>query len=730
MDHTDNLQEEEVLDFDLDDILNEFHSDPEGAAPEEPYAPEDMPGDFQEAPAPESAPVSGETMQFSLPQQEAPAVSAETLQFNLPQDPAQASPEELSQDMDLDSLMADADAAMMADAQGPDMNGDTLRMDAVSPAAEDGDQVFAMDPAMAPGMDGATIQMDGMMGEGFPDMQAPQEEMDPKLKLRELKRKLVAGPEKQYYALSEMGLGKLQVAILLNVIIVLLCAGAAVLFYMGMIPENRMRLLIFSQVLAMLVSALLGSHQMIDGISELLHGRFTVNTMMALTFLVCCLDSFFCLRDLRVPCCAAFSLEMTCALCARYQRRNEEMAQMDTLRKAVKLRSLVKVPGFYQNASGLLKAEGRLEDFWDVYDKSSGPRKLQSIYAFVSFLLCLAIAGLAGVMHGAAMGVQILATSMLVAVPASFFVALTRPAAILERRLHMVGAVLCGWQGVKGLTSNLVFPITDSDLFPHGSTKLNGVKFYSDRDPDMIISYTSSLILAAGGGLVPIFQQLMTSRGVAQNPVQNLHDYGTGGIGGEVCGENVLLGTYSFLQSMGVMIPDGSMVDQAVYAAINGQLCAVVAISYARMRSAAAGMVTICGYRKLTPVVTAGDFLLTEEYIRSKFEIRSRRLQFPDPETRQMLSSQVPAPDAPGLALVTRDDLASFAYAVTGARALRTSCSLGMALHLFGGILGMLIMLVLGILGSTELLTPMNVLLYQLVWMIPGLLITGWTRNV
>ena len=55
---------------------------------------------------------------------------------------------------------------------------------------------------------------------------------------------------------------------------------------------------------------------------------------------------------------------------------------------------------------------------------------------------------------------------------------------------------------------------------------------------------------------------------------------------------------------------------------------------------------------------------------------------------------------------------------------------LGVAIHLLGGILGMIIMLALGYLGSTELLTPTNVLLYQLIWAIPGLLVTEWTRVV
>ena len=80
--------------------------------------------------------------------------------------------------------------------------------------------------------------------------------------------------------------------------------------------------------------------------------------------------------------------------------------------------------------------------------------------------------------------------------------------------------------------------------------------------------------------------------------------------------------------------------------------------------------------------------------------------------------------------LTPKKDLVSAAYAVTGARSLRTASRLGVWIHLIGGLLGMLIMLVLAYLGSTELLTPTNVFLYQLVWMVPGLLVTEWTRTV
>ena len=86
--------------------------------------------------------------------------------------------------------------------------------------------------------------------------------------------------------------------------------------------------------------------------------------------------------------------------------------------------------------------------------------------------------------------------------------------------------------------------------------------------------------------------------------------------------------------------------------------------------------------------------------------------------------------EEPALALATKDGLASFAYAVTGARALRSAAIVGTVIHLLGGILGILSVLALVIVGAEHLLTPANILLYELIWMIPGFLITEWTRAV
>lgn len=565
----------------------------------------------------------------------------------------------------------------------------------------------------------------------------PQPDQGPKTiplnrsaKLRELKRKLVAGPEKRYYALSEQGIGRFQIAMILNLIILLLCGVAIFLHTKGMIPASRSKLMIYSQVLALMVSGLLGCGLMLDGLGDLFHLRYSLNTTLAVSFIACMADAWFCLDEQRVPYCTAFVLEMSMAMLASYHKRTTEIAQLDTMRKATNLVSLVKEPQFYEKRAGILRGQGDVEDFMETYSRPSTPEIVQRVYAFVALLACIGIAALTGILHGASMAVKIFSTALLVSVPAGYFVALTRPAALLERRLHMVGAVICGWQGVKKLCGRAVVPLRDKDLFPRGSTKLNGIKFYSDRPSAQVVSYAASLIFEAGGGLVPLFRNLLASRSATEYPVENFRDYGRGGIGGEVNGEPVLLGSLEFLEEMGVEVPPGTMVSQAVCVSIDGQLVAVIAISYAKMRSAAAGIVSLCGCRKLKTLLLAGDFMMTDSFIRNKFSIRTRRLILPSKEVRAELAQRKADPEADVLALVTRDDLVSTAYAITGSMSLRTACRVGSFIGIIGGITGIVIMLALSYLGATELLSPARVILYQLVWMVPSLLATEWTRVV
>lgn len=681
------MDEKDIQEFDLEDIIKEFSD-----------APQEAPAEEQENPAQEAPSEEQETPE----QQESASSMEETVRF-------EAVTQQTAQTVTSDTIRLETI---------PDMQGQVR--DAVPIADEPEEKTEPFSSEWEP-------EYDQPIAEYIP---AAPIVFRPKSRLRELKRKLVAGPEKQYYLLTEKGFGKLQVAIFFSVLVVLISAGATALYALGMVQEERLRLMVFGQFLAMLVSALLGSFQLLEGAIDLYHRKFSLNTLLLFTFFLCCVDGVLCLKQLRVPCCAAFSLQVTMSLWSTYQRRNAKLGQLDTMRKATRLDSISGVEDYHEERKGLLRGVGEVEHFMDTYADTEKKEKILSVYALVAFLISLGAGVLAGVLHGISTGIQVAAVTTLAAMPASMFVIMSRPMAVLERRLHAVGAVLCGWQGARGLTGKkTVFPLDHNDLFPAGSVKMNGVKFFGSRQPDEIIAYATALISADGGTLEPIFVHLLDSRNGVHYQVENFNHYEEG-IGGEVAGEAVLAGTLPFLKRMGVDMPEGIRVSQAVCVAVDGELCGLFAVTYEKDCSAAAGITSLCGYRGLKPVLMTGDFMLTPEFIRSHFGVNTKRILFTDEQTRQELLEKKTQEDAPALALITGEGLAPFAYAVTGARSLKTAIDWGITIHLIGGILGIVMMLVLAVLGATELLTPANMFLYELIWMVPGLLVTEWTRNI
>lgn len=707
------MSEKEMHEFSLDDIISEFSTPPKKKEAEKAVkAPEPA---AASAPAAEDTTSSAKENSSPAETEKAPepGLSDRTIRF-VPISLDRREDMDKTQVLDVTPKNAQAPEAEKADAS-----------DADAPEKEE-DESLSETRALP---DLSALSDTKVMTALPDDADSEKAQLDARSKLQLLKSKLVAGPEKRYYDLSEVGVGKLQIAIAVQAAITLLCFVLALLFELDMISANRQRFLIFTQVLAMLGSALMGNELIIDSVSDLFHGKFTANALLVAAFAACMVDGIVCLATIRVPCCGAFAMSMTFALLGRYFRRSAEISQMDTLRKAVTLIGLRKQENYRGNEAAIVRDEGELEDFWDSYNAPSAPEKAQNLFCLIALALSFVIAVMGMFFGGAAVGVQVLACCLMVSVPAGMFVTLTRPAHLLEKRLHMVGTVLCGWKGVQALKSKAVFPMTDTDLFPAGTTKLNGVKFYGTRRPDDVISYTGSVIVEADNALSPLFVKLMADHRCAEQAVLNFTDYGAG-FGGEVRGEAVLVGTHDFLVSMGVEIPSGTVVAQGVYAAISGKLAAVYALNYAKMRSAAAGLISLGAVRSITPLVLSRDFMVSGDFLKEKFGVKTDRIIFPDVQEKQTLLETSVDPMADVAALATRTDLVSSVYAVSGAGALDASCKMGLWLTIAAAALGLLIMAALAFTGSVQLLTPLRLMLYELVWLVPTWLITEWTRTV
>ncbi len=548
----------------------------------------------------------------------------------------------------------------------------------------------------------------------------------PPSRLHQLREKLEKGPQQRYAALGEKGLGRMRAGLVIHGVLFLAAVVMALLAYRA--DGLQLKLMTAGELVILLLSALVGCRRLLEGVEAIGRRSFRMESLLAVSFLVCFLDGLLCIGNEHLPFGSVFALQMLMAQWGEYQKRQTELSQLDTLRKASDLTAVVKNENYYKNQPAYQTAPGRLEDFMDHYREETGPEKALSNYVLGVAALGAVLALLAAILHGPATGMRVYAAALLAAVPASTFVCIRRPAAILEKRMHKLGTVLCGWRGLENIETHGFYPLEHSDLLPANHVKLNGVRFYGERNVNTIVSYVAALMAADGGALAAPFEQLRASRNARVCRVEELTSY-PDGIGGQIDGLSVIAGRAEFMENMGVVLPEGVRIPHAVYAAVNQSLCAVFAVSFTRSKSSAAGLRTLCDSHHVQPVLVDCDFLLTEPFLEQKLEVDAHRMIFPDCTTRMKLARKKPNEKAPAIALATRGGLAQRAYAVTGGAALRSAWRAGAAVHMLGGGIGFLAVAVLAVQGSLFLLTPYNLLLYGCVWMIPGLLMAEWTRS-
>lgn len=561
-----------------------------------------------------------------------------------------------------------------------------------------------------------------------------QEKKEPEVKrlhtpFRIMRRKIVEGPERQYYALREKGIAKLQTVLLLSFLVAVVSVGTTVLNGMGYVSADRMRLMVFGQILMLLFSAFLGAFQLVDGLFLLFKLRFRPNTLLFFTFIFSCVDGIFCLQTLRIPCCSVFCVQMFMSLWGTCMQRKTDTCRTDTMRSAKMLSGIAAKENYADGLKGFLRCEGDVDDFMNTYGKDGAPEKTLGVYCFVAFLASLAVGGAVCVLESVELGVQVCAAALLTAMPATMLITLERPTRLLERKFYRLGVVLCGWQGIKGLCGNALFPITHQDIFPNGTVKLNGVKFYGDMEPATVIGYAATVVARENGSLTPVFEELKESYNIARYELESFKHY-AGGIGGGVEGAVVLVGTLPMLKALNVEIPEDVRLTSGVGVAVDGKFSCLVAVNYERTRPVARGLRILCGYSRLKPILISNDLALTGAFLKKKFGVRPKKIRRPEPEERNALNEVATGPEDRVLALSVRPSLAAYGYIIAGARALHHAIVFGVVMHILGGALGLGAVAVLAFIGETALLSPMNLLLYQAIWLIPGMLMTEWTRSI
>ncbi|WP_298017130.1 hypothetical protein [uncultured Dysosmobacter sp.] len=293
----------------------------------------------------------------------------------------------------------------------------------------------------------------------------------------------------------------------------------------------------------------------------------------------------------------------------------------------------------------------------------------------------------------------------------------------LARHLQKAGCAVAGWSGAEKVSRRRSMIVTDTDLFPPGTMQLNGVKVYGE-ELQKAVSYAASMARAAGCGLERLFDGLLRGELGHYEKVDDFSFYEEGGYSAAIRGESVLLGTASFMRKMEVRLPGDINLKTGIFLAVDRQLAAVFAVKYNPSENVDFAL-RMMRRSHITPILAARDPNITPALLKRKFH-KGVKVEYPDLTTR-VAFSEVEQDRGLPRALLFREGLLPYAETVAGSRRLCKSVRRATALSILGSAAGTLLAFYLVFQGKYDLLTPLALEMFLLLWTLPVLVMADWT---
>lgn len=296
----------------------------------------------------------------------------------------------------------------------------------------------------------------------------------------------------------------------------------------------------------------------------------------------------------------------------------------------------------------------------------------------------------------------------------------------LSRRLSRSGCAAAGYAGAKAVSRPRRLVLTDDDLFPAGTVTLNGYKVFGE-ERSRAVSYAASVARAAGSGLTPLLERQLTAEGGFHLSVEWVNYCEEGGVEANIRGETVLMGSAYFMKKRKVALPRDMKLSTGVFLAVDGALTAVFAVKYQPSRNAEWALRTLKRFH-IVPVLAVRSGNVTPGLIKRKFGVDAKPV-YPDVSTRLALAQLAEQQGEQPCVAICREGLMPLVESVAGSRRAVKAVRTATILSYIGAAAGVALAYYLTSVGNFALLTPIAMVLYQVLWLLPTLLLAGLVKH-
>ena len=479
---------------------------------------------------------------------------------------------------------------------------------------------------------------------------------------------------------------------------------------------------------------ILGADALIKGLVRPFQFRMGMDTLAALANVAVFADALT-LPALsegelhRQPFCLAAVLTLWCvALGNFYKRRGQRMA-CRTAASASEPYLVTRDEGKWNGRDTYVKWSGSVVGFGSQVQGEDGAERVYRTAAPLLLLACVLFSLISSLGRNRPEDILwCLSATLSASASLSATLCFGLPWRKLSTRLAKSGAALAGWEGVVNTTGTSNILLTDADLFPPGAVSLNGVKVYGEFSVEKVVADTATVLRDGGSGLEKVFRDLLRAQGGTYRRGEDFTAYEGGGFSETIRGQQVLVGSAAFMTLMEVALPPGLNVKNAAFCAIDGDLAGIFALNY-HLPGAVPQALDALIRNHIAPVLATRDFNLIPSMLRQRFKLPVERMEFPSVERRRELSEPDQEHSDTLAAVRCREGVGPYSEAVVGGRRLRSAVRLSAVLTCLGSLAGALLAFYLTFMAAYDSLTPVNLTVFLIMWLVPTLLISGWVNQ-
>ncbi|MBQ2895518.1 MAG: hypothetical protein IJE26_02270 [Oscillospiraceae bacterium] len=483
---------------------------------------------------------------------------------------------------------------------------------------------------------------------------------------------------------------------------------------------------------ALLSVMLIGLDVITSGILSLFRGRPGAETMIALAALASVADcwvavlsekSVGALPPALLPC-----VSIAMALLGSWQNCRAYRAGFISLARAENPFAVTNEQLLKRKEAFLIRSRQSMSGFIRRSEEPDGCETLSTVLTPFAMVASLVLSALVAVTHKSFM-VFPHVFAILTAVSAAWCALGAIPLLFAATAEHFrrSGGAIAGWSGARdmGEASHLI--LTDSDIFPEGSVALSAVRLVKGELTDKVVSYTGSMMAAAGSELAALFTDLMQRSGSTMVPVDEFV-VGEGGATAFINGEKVSVGCAGYMHLCGVKIPPTMVSGDAIYTAFLDRLVGAFVVDYTPVPSVREALVQLQRSRR-KPIFAARDFNIDPLLIKEKFKCPTEGFEFPPVPERYEISDLPASGKSPVGAMLSGGGLGKLADMFTRGRQLYRSGLVCQVLTAGCTLLGLALGFLWSWEGSWAMVSSWRLFLFMLLWTLPVLLMLLNTRE-